>query len=174
MRLPGLAGDDAAIANGLLVYKRSTGQLCVEPDVFVAGDTFALGDAGSRENLNAVADGEDPLLLRVEFADDLEEAPVVAEVLWRAAAEDEDGVEVSHVDLVDCEVGGKTVAGAFDVGIPAWLKVVQDKVEASHGWSGDDGAPVCFLKTVNRVKGFVGFACISGDDKYLSHKWWQV
>ena len=172
--LPGLAGDEAAVADGLLVYEGSSGLLGFEADVFVAGDAFAVGSAGGGEDLDAVADGEDPLLLGVEFADDLEEALVVAEVLGGAAAEDEDGVVVGYIDLVEGDVGGEAVAGALDVGVPAWLEVVHDEVEAADGWGGNGGLPVCLLKAMHGVEGFVGFAGVSGSDEYLWHKCWPV
>ena len=174
MGLPGLAGDDAAVADGLLVYKSSSSNLRVEADVFVAGDAFAFGQAGGGEDLDPVADGEDPLLLRVEFADDLEQALIVAEVLGGAAAEDEDGVVVADVDVVEGEVGCQTIAGALDVGVPAWLEVVHDEVEAANGWGGNGGLPVCLLKAMHGVERFVGFAGVSGNDEYLWHKWEPV
>ena len=174
MGLPGLAGDEAAVADGLLVYEGSSGLLGFEADVFVAGDPFALGEAGGGEDLDTVADGEDPLLLGVEFADDREQALVVAEVLGGAAAEDKDGVVLGDLDVVEGEVGGEAVAGALDVGVPAWLEVVHDEVKAANGWGGNGGLPVCFLKAMHGVEGFVGFAGVSGDDEYLWHKWGPV
>lgn len=174
MRLPGLAGDDAAVANGLLVYECSSRYLRVVADVFVAGDSFAIGEAGGGEYLNAVAEGKDPFLLRVEFADDIEQTLVVAEVLGCTASEKEDGIVVGDIDVVEGDVRGQAVAGALDIGVPAGLKVVDDEVEATHGWGGNCGLPIFFLKAMNGVERFVGFAPISGNDKYLWHKWWLV
>src|SRR5271157_5872632 len=75
VRLPGLAGDDAAITNGLLVYKCSSSLLRCEADVFIAGNALAFREAGGGEYLDAMADGKDPFLLRVELADNVEQAP---------------------------------------------------------------------------------------------------
>ena len=65
-----------------------------EADVFIAGNAFAFGEAGGGEHLDAMADGEDPFLLCVEFADKVEQAPIVAEVLRSAAAQNEDGIVI--------------------------------------------------------------------------------
>ena len=149
--MPGLAGDDAAVADSLLVDKCSSSYFSVEADVFIAGNAFALREAGGSEYLNAVANGEDPLLLRVEFADDLEQAQIVAEVLRGTPAQNENGIVIGHVYLVEREVGPETVAGALDVGVPAWFKVVDDEVKAANGWGGNGGLPVCLLKAMNGV-----------------------
>src|SRR5271163_4510385 len=105
MRLPGLAGDHAAITNGLLVYKCSSSLLCFEADVFIAGNALAFREVGGGEYLDAMADGEDPFLLHVEFADNVEQAPIIAEVFRGAAAQNEDGIIISHFYLVEREVG---------------------------------------------------------------------
>ena len=164
MRLPCLAGNDASITNGLLVYKCSSSQLRFEADVFIAGNAFAFREASGGEYLNAVANGKDPFLMSVEFADNLEQTPIIAEVLRSAAAQNEDGIVVCHIYLVEREVGAQTVAGALDISIPAWLKVVYDEMEATNGWCGNGGAPVFLLKPMNRVKRFVGFTRIPGYD----------
>jgi hypothetical protein len=105
MRLPGLARDYAAITNGLLVYKRSSNLLRFEADVFIAGNTPAFREAGGSEYLDAMADGEDPFLLLAELADNVEQAPIIAEILRSAAAQNEDGVVITHIYLVEREVG---------------------------------------------------------------------
>jgi len=164
VRLPGLAGDHAAITNGLLVYKCSSSLLRFEADVFIAGNALAFGEAGGGEYLNAMADGENPFLLRVEFADDVEQAPIIAQVLRSAAAQNEDGVILTNLYLVEGEIGLETVAGTLDVGVPPWLKVVHDEMEATHRRSSNGDAPVFLPKAMNRVEGFVGFAGVSGDE----------
>ena len=92
VRLPGLTGDDAAIANGLLVYKCSARLLGFEADVFIASNALVFGEAGGGEYLNAMTDGEDPLLLCVELADNVEQASIVAKVLRSAPAQNQDGI----------------------------------------------------------------------------------
>jgi hypothetical protein len=72
MRLPGLPGDDATVANGLLGYKSAAGLLGFEADVFIASDALVVGEAGSGKNLDAMANSEDRFLLHVEFANKLE------------------------------------------------------------------------------------------------------
>ena len=165
--MPGLAGDHAAITNGLPVYKCSSSLLRFEADVFIAGNALAFGEAGGGEYLNAMADGEDPFLLHIEFSDNVEQAPIIAEVLGSAAAQNEDGVIITHVYLVEREVGLQTVTGTLDVGIPPWLKVVHYEMEAANRRSGNGDAPVFLPKPMNRIKRFVGFARISGNDRYL-------
>ena len=111
MRLPGLGGDDAAIANRLIGVPCGSRELHFEADVFVAGDALAFGEAGGGEDLDAVADGEDPLALAVEGAGEFEKLRVVAKVLGRAAAEEKDGGVVIDHDLIEGEVGFDAVAG---------------------------------------------------------------
>ena len=53
-----MAGDEAAVADGLLIYKCAAGLFGFEADVFVAGEALALCQAGSGQNLDAVANGE--------------------------------------------------------------------------------------------------------------------
>ena len=101
VRLPGLACDDAAVANGLLGYKCAAGLLGFEADLFIARNALVFGEAGSSEHLDAMANGEDPLLLCIEFADKIEQTPIIAEVLRSAAAQNEDGIVITHVYLVE-------------------------------------------------------------------------
>lgn len=169
VRLPGLAGNDAAIANGLLVYKCSTSLLSFEADVFIAGNALTFSEACGGEYLDTMADGEDPFLLCVEFAGDLEQAPIVAEVLRSATAQNKDGIIISHIYVVEREVGLQAVAGTFDVGIPSRLKVVHDEVEAASRRGSNGYTPVFLLKPMNGIKSFVGFAGISSNDQYLWH-----
>jgi hypothetical protein len=169
VRLPGLASDYAAITNGLLIYKCSSSLLRFEADVFIAGNALAFREVGGGQYLDAMADGEDPFLLRVEFADNVEQAPIIAEVLRSAATQNEDGIVVIHIYLVERKVGLQTVAGTLDVGIPPWLKVVHYEMEATNRRSSNGYAPVFLAKPMNRKKRFVGFASISGNDQYLWH-----
>ena len=169
VRLPGLAGDHAAITNGLLVYKCSSSLLGFEADVFIAGNALAFRDSGGGEHLDAMADSEDPFLLHIEFPDNVEQAPIIAEVLRSAAAQNKDGIIITHIYLVEREVGLQAVAGTLDVGIPPWLKVVHYEMEATHRRSSNGDAPFFLPKPMNRVKRFVGFACISGNNQYLCH-----
>jgi hypothetical protein len=69
MRLPGLAGYDMAIANGLLAHESAPSLLGLESNVFIAGDALILGETSSGEHLNAMTDREDPLLVRIELPD---------------------------------------------------------------------------------------------------------
>jgi len=167
VRLPSLAGDYAAITNGLLVYKCSSRLLRFEADVFIAGNTLAFREAGGDKYLDAMADSEDPFLLHVESADNVEQAPIIAEVLRSATAQNEDGIIIIHIYLVEREVGLQAVTGTLDVGIPAWLKVVHYEMEATNRRSSNRDAPVFLPKPMNRIKRFVGFASISGNDQYL-------
>ena len=124
MRLPRLARDYSSVANRLLVHKCSSCLLGLKANVFVAGDSLATRKACRGQHLDTMADGKDPFLLGVKFADNFEQAPIVAEVLRRPAAENQDGVIITHIYLVKREVGLQTVAWTFDVGIPPRLKVV--------------------------------------------------
>src|SRR5437870_1035392 len=62
MRLPRLRRYDPPVAHGLLIDKRSAGLLRFQADVLIAGHSFASRQPGRRQNLDPVADGEDPFL----------------------------------------------------------------------------------------------------------------
>jgi hypothetical protein len=162
--LPGLPGDHAAISNGLLVYKRRSSLLGFEADVFVAGDALAFRDSGGGEYLDAMADSEDPFLLRIEFAHNVQQAPIIAQVFGSATAQNKDGVITTHIYLIEREVGLQTVAGTLDVGIPPRLKVVHYQMEAANRRSSNGDAPFFLSKAMNGIKRLVGFAGISGND----------
>src|SRR5260370_26833651 len=85
VRLPGLGGDDASVAHGVLVDEFGAAKFRFTPHVMVAGHLFAAGEAGGRQYLYTVADGEDPFSGAVEGAQDVEEGLVVAQILGRAA-----------------------------------------------------------------------------------------
>src|SRR5690349_25118138 len=101
MGLPGLAGNDPAIADGLLGCEGAAGLLGFESDVFIAGDALTLGEAGSGKHLDAMAESEDPLLVCVELPDELEEAAIVSQVLRCTTAEEENGIVIARVYLVE-------------------------------------------------------------------------
>lgn len=166
--LPGLGGDDAVVADGLARVPGAAGMLHFEADVLIAGDAAVRDEAGGDEDLDAVADGEHPLAGGVEGLDEIEEGGVVAEVLGRASADEEDGIEAIGAGLGDGEIGGEAVAWAFDVGIPAGFEVVHDEVETPHGGSGDDGFIARLLEAVDGIEGFVGFAGVTGDNENAS------
>src|ERR1700753_1219512 len=101
MRLPCLTRDHAAITNSLLLYECSTCLLCFPANMFIAGNALAFREAGSGEHLYAMAYGEDPFLLRVEFAHNPQQAPVIAQIFRSAAAQNQDGVIITHIHLVE-------------------------------------------------------------------------
>ena len=57
---PGLARDDFAIADAFLIDPRAATAFHLETDVFVARQVQPFADPGSEENLDAVADRENP------------------------------------------------------------------------------------------------------------------
>ena len=127
------------------------------------------GEAGGRQHLYAVADGEDPFFGAVEGAQDVEQGLVVAQILGGAPAKQEDRLVVLDTNLVEGEVGFQTISAAFDVGVPAGLKIVHDQVQAPARGGGHNGLPALLLKAVNRIEGFVGLAAVSGDDEDFRH-----
>src|SRR4051812_7419707 len=69
VRLPGLAGDDTAIADRLIGGDVvAAGRLDLPAAVLVGGDAPALDQIRCGEDLDAVADREHPLLRRIEAA----------------------------------------------------------------------------------------------------------
>jgi hypothetical protein len=138
-----------------------------EADVFIAGNTPAFREAGGGKYLDAMVDSENPFLLHVEFADNVEQAPIFAEELRSAAAQNEDVITITYIYLVEREVGFETVTGTLDLGIATWLKVVHYEMDATNRRSSNGDAPVFLPKPMNRIKRFVGFVSISGNDQYL-------
>ena len=84
---PRRAGHQPPVAHDVALHELSADRLDFEAHVLVAGEPLVPGQAGGREQLDAVTDREDPLLARVELPDDVEELPVVAQVLRRPSAD---------------------------------------------------------------------------------------
>jgi hypothetical protein len=75
MRLPRLARHDAIVADGLIGCDiRRARRLDLPSAVLVGRDALAGDDPGSCEDLDAMTDREDPFLLVVERAHDLQDA----------------------------------------------------------------------------------------------------
>ena len=130
---------------------------------------FAAGEPGGGQHLYAMADGEDPLAGAVEGTQDVEQRLVVAQILGRAPAQQEDRVVVLDANLFEGEIGFETIAAAFDVGVPAGLEIVHDQVQAPARGGGHGGLPAFFLKAVDGIEGLVGLAAVSGDDEDFRH-----
>lgn len=82
-----MGGDDAAVADGLAGAPFASGAGDFAFDVFVAGDGAFGDEVGGDEDLDAVADGEDPFAGGGHGANEGDEAVVVAEV-FRSPASD--------------------------------------------------------------------------------------
>jgi hypothetical protein len=94
---------------------------------------------------------------------------VVAEILGGPAAHQEDCGVVLDADLVEGEIGFQAIAAAFDVGVPAGLKIVHDQVQPAAGGGSHDGLPSFLLEAVDGVEGFVRFTAVAGDDEDFRH-----
>src|ERR1039458_7015743 len=114
--LPGLRGDDPAVANGRLVGVAAAAALHFDADVRVTGDRVAVEQTAGGEHLNAVADGADGLVLCGKLAQQIKQAGVVAEVFGRASAGNDDGYEILGGDGGNGDVGLYGVAGPLHVG----------------------------------------------------------
>lgn len=132
VRLPSLRRNDAAISDRLPAGKCSARLLHLEANVFIASKALTLCDPGCYEYLNPVANREYPFRLSFEFANQLEQALVIAEVLGSTAAQNENSFEVVHAHLVKGDVGLKTVPRTFDKGVPSRLEVMHNEVEATR------------------------------------------
>ncbi len=122
MRLPGLGGDHPAVADSFTLVPGSAALGDFKTDMFVTGDAAVLDQAGGDQDLYAVADGPDPLPRLVEFADQAKEVFVMAEVLGRAAADEQNGVKIGGGGGGDGERRIAAVAGTFDISVPAGSK----------------------------------------------------
>jgi hypothetical protein len=140
-----------------------------EADVFIAGNALAFVEAGGGKHMDAMADGEDPFLLRLDFADNFEQGSIVAEILGSAPAQKEDGVIITDIYLVERKVGLDTVAETFDLGIRPRLKVVHNEVKSTNRTGRRGNMPAFLTKPMNGMESFLGFARISGNDQYLRH-----
>ena len=67
MTFPCLCGDEVSVHDALFINPLGAGLFDLEADVAVAGQLAPFGDASSNQDLNAMADGEDPLALLVEI-----------------------------------------------------------------------------------------------------------
>src|ERR1019366_8996568 len=112
--LPGLRGDNLAVANGRLVGVMAAGALHFDADVRVTGDRAAVEQTAGGEHLNTMADGADGFFLGGELAQQIEQAGVVAEVFGCASAGNDDGYEILGGDRGNGDVGLYGVAGPLD------------------------------------------------------------
>jgi Zn-dependent M28 family amino/carboxypeptidase len=166
VRLPCLSRDDAAVAHRLILGDvRRAGGGDFPATVFVRGHALALDQAGSGENLHAVADAEDPLLLAIEFPQDREHAPIVPQILRRAAAEHEHRGVVLDLHLVERQIGFGAVAGPLDVGVPSFLEIMNHEMQPPLARRGDARRQAGFEQPMAGVETFVALARITRDDQ---------
>src|ERR1700691_3771363 len=118
MRLPGLSRHHASIAHGLLAHEGGAVLFRFQSHMFVTSDPFARSQACRGQNLDSVANGEDPLPGVVERADYVEELLIVSQILRRASTKNKDGVVILDPHLVECDVRFETVSGTLDISDP--------------------------------------------------------
>src|SRR5829696_9710930 len=105
MGLPGLACHHPTVPHRLLIGDvLPAARLHVAAAMLVRSDSSTGGEAGARQDLDAVTDPEHPLLALVKLAHDLEHPGVVPQVFRRAAAEHEHRVVVVDANLAEVEV----------------------------------------------------------------------
>ena len=121
-----MCGNEIAINDTLFVHPLGAGLLDLEPDVAVAGEPAAFGDAGGDQNLDTVTNGENPFALLVERSNEPQQIGVVPEKLRRPPSDQKHGVVVGGFRLPKCNVCLDKVAGALDVGVPPGFEVVDD------------------------------------------------
>ena len=108
------------------------------------------------------------LILRGELAHQREQAGIVAQVFGGASAQDHDGGEFLGRDGGDRDVGIHGVAGAFHVGVPAGLGIVEDHVQPAPRRRRDYRFPVRLQESLAAVQRFVAIAAVTGNNQNLA------
>ena len=165
MTFPCLRGDEVAIDHALFIHPLGAGLLDLEPDIAVAGESSAFGNARGDQNLDAVADGENPFALLVERPNELQQLVVVPEKLRCAAADQQDGGITRCFSLAKCDVRFNEVARTLNVGVPAGLEVVNDSVQSLLFCGTDVSCPPLLLESVLGVENLVRLAGIIRNDQ---------
>ena len=149
----------------MFVHPLGAGLLDLEPDIAVAGESSAFGNARGDQNLDAVADGENPFALLVERPNELQQLVVVPEKLRCAAADQQDGGITRCFSLAKCDVRFNEVAGTLNVSVPAGLEVVDDSVQSLLFRGTDVNCPPLLLESVLGVENLVRLAGIIRNDQ---------
>src|SRR5579862_1046700 len=137
--------------------------------MFVTGHASTADQPCSSQHLNAMADGEDPLLRSIESPDNFQQADIVPQVLGRPAAKNERRVIVLDFYLIECQICLEPISLSFNVGVPSRLEVVHHKMQPPACRSRNHGLPAFLPKPVNRVKRFIRLTAITRDDKNSGH-----
>ena len=89
----------------------------------------------------------------------------MAQELRRAAADQKYGVVAGGFRLAKRNISLDEVTGAFNVGVPLRLEIVNDSVEAFLFGRPNMRRPSLFLKTMFRVENLVGFPGVVSDNQ---------
>ena len=131
VRLPRLRGDHSAIADRGLVHIIAAAALHFDTDVGVTGDVASLRKSGRGQDLDAMTDRADHLLVAREVADQVDQARVIPEVLRGPAAEYDNRRKFASRHRRDGHVCVHVVTLPLYIGFPAWLEVVHHHVQPS-------------------------------------------
>ncbi len=80
--MPGLGRNDATVAHCFLRYVRPAVRFDFITNVLVTGHAQPLGDAGTNQHLNAMANGKHPFVGGAELTDQLLHMRIIAQVFW--------------------------------------------------------------------------------------------
>jgi len=169
---PRLRRDELAfrIDDALLVDPGAAALLDFKADVSIARHGSSSAQPSGEKNLDAVANGENPLPASMKFLNDLDQLVVVAKAFRGASSNQQNGFVLTWLDLRDGDVGLDQVAGLLDVSRPARFEVVKDAVEDLLLRGRDDRLVAGFAEAVLRVEDFEGFAGVVGyDQNSLGH-----
>jgi hypothetical protein len=161
VRLPRLGGYNPSVAHGLIAYIRCPGLLRFQSHVLIAGHTLARRQPRGSQHLDTVADREDPFFLPAECSHNIQDLGIIPQVLGRPPAQYQHGGIFLDFHLIEGKISFQPVARTLDIGIPARLEIVHDKMQPPARRSRYDRFPSLLLEPVHRVQRFVRFAAVT-------------
>jgi hypothetical protein len=75
-----------------------------------------------------------------KLADNFQNSGIASQIFRRSPAQNEDRIVFGGLHLIDGDVGFETVAGTFDVHVPARLEIVHHQLEAPFARAATTGA----------------------------------
>jgi len=128
MRLPGLPRYYALVTHDLLRHELAAGMFHFESNMLVTRQASARREPGRSEDLDTMAEREDPLPAPLKFANQLEQSSVVPQVFRSTAPEKQDSIIVTDVHIFETDVRLQAIPWAFDIGVPPGLEIVHYEV----------------------------------------------
>jgi hypothetical protein len=151
------------------VHERATGRRHVDGQRRVGRRGPPLQNPGAAQNQRTMAQRRHRRTVVEEMPHDALHLWVVAQILRRPAAWDDQGDVIGRVDVGEGQVGRPRMTRLLGVRVEAVDEVVYDELQLLRGRCGDVHLVALFQKPLVRVEHLQVFSRVAGDDEYLGH-----